>query len=83
MALILAVTSAVMFVLGLCFGSLTVQDEGDFLAVRYGPLPLFVKRIAYSSITAVSPGRSTLLDGWGIHHFPAAAGSSTSGAATA
>jgi hypothetical protein len=31
--------------LGACFQHLTVADEGDRLAVRFGPLPLFRKRI--------------------------------------
>jgi hypothetical protein len=34
-----------MVVVGLCFGRLTVRDEGDHLAIRYGPLPVFHKLI--------------------------------------
>ncbi len=61
----------IVFVLvGFCFGSLTVRDEGDALAVRYGPLPVFRKRLAYSEMTDARPGRSTLIDGWGIHWIP-------------
>ena len=52
------------------FRYLTVRDEGDRLAIRYGPLPLFRKRIRYSDLTAVEPGRTTLADGWGIHWTP-------------
>jgi hypothetical protein len=54
----------------LSFQHLTVADEGDFLALRYGPLPLFRKHIAYADITAVERSRSSWLDGWGIHYLP-------------
>ena len=52
---------------GLCFRSLTVRDEGQWLAVRFGPLPVFRTKIVYSSITGVEAARSDALDGWGIH----------------
>jgi hypothetical protein len=43
--LILLMCFAGMFVLlGLSFGRLTVRDEGECLALRYGPLPIFCKR---------------------------------------
>lgn len=54
----------------LSFGHLTVRDEEDCLAIRYGPLPIFRKRIPYSEITSVEPGRSAVIDGWGIHWVP-------------
>lgn len=47
--------------------SLTVEDSGDHLKLRYGPLPSFRKRIPYSQITSVEAGRSAVIDGWGIH----------------
>jgi len=59
-----------MLLLALAFHSMTVQDEGDCLAIRFGPLPLFSKRIPYSAITAVEPGRTSIVDGWGIHYVP-------------
>jgi hypothetical protein len=46
------------------FGSLTIRDEGDCLALRFGPLPLLRKRIRYADITGVEVGRTTILDGW-------------------
>ena len=52
------------------FHSLTDRDERDALAVRVGPLPMLRKRIPYSRITAVEPGRTSLLDGWGVHRIP-------------
>ncbi len=65
--LILAGVGIMFLATGLCFGSLTVRDEGQWLAVRFGPLPVFGRRIAYSSITDVEAARSDALDGWGIH----------------
>lgn len=65
--LILAGVGITFLGMGLCFGSLTVRDEGQWLAVRFGPLPVFRTRIAYSTITRVEAARSDVLDGWGIH----------------
>jgi hypothetical protein len=47
---------------------LTVADEGDCLAIRFGPLPLFRRRVRYDDIEQVEKGRSVFLDGWGIHY---------------
>lgn len=64
---VLPVAGALMLLLGASFRYLTVADEGDRLAIRFGPLPLFRKRIRYSDMRSVEVGRTTLLDGWGIH----------------
>ncbi len=63
------VIAAVFLVVALMFGSLTVRDEGEWLALRYGPLPVLRKRIRYADITAVEPGRTAIIDGWGIHYI--------------
>ena len=55
---------------GLLMSHLTVEDEGEYLAVRFGPLPLLRKRIAYDQIAQVQRGRSSWLDGWGVHYVP-------------
>ena len=65
--LILVGVGIMFFGAGLCFGSLTVRDEGQWLDVRFGPLPLFGTKIAYSTITGVEAASSGALDGWGIH----------------
>ena len=52
------------------FTYLAVEDEGEFLAIRFGPIPLFGKRVRYSEITDVRRCRSSLIDGWGIHYTP-------------
>lgn len=65
---VLLVASAAVFVFcALIFRSLTIRDEGERLALRYGPLPLLRKRIRYADITSVEPGRTSIIDGWGIH----------------
>jgi hypothetical protein len=70
-AVIVLVAAAVAMLLAAqMFASLTVRDEGDFLALRYGPLPVFRKRIRYADITHVEPGRTSIIDGWGIHYLP-------------
>ena len=57
-------------VLGTSFHQLTVADEGNQLTVHFGPLTLFRKRIWYEDINEAERGRTTLLDGWGIHWTP-------------
>lgn len=67
---VIVLVAAMLALAAASFGWLRVQDEGDHLSIRYGPLPIFRKRIAYSDITAVQRDRSTLIDGWGIHYVP-------------
>jgi hypothetical protein len=56
-----------MFGVAASFHHLTVEDRGDGLAIRFGPVPLFRKTVAYNEIKSVETGRTLLLDGWGIH----------------
>ncbi len=63
-------TAAIFAVCGLMFGSLTIRDEGERLALRFGPLPILRKRIRYADITGVEIGRTKIIDGWGIHYTP-------------
>lgn len=62
--------ASVFLILALSFRQLTVTGEADCLALVFGPLPIFRKRIPYAAITAVEPARSSLIDGWGIHYVP-------------
>jgi hypothetical protein len=50
------------------FHHLAVVDEGDRLAIRFGPLPLFSRTVDYTNIDKVELGRTLILDGWGIHY---------------
>jgi len=56
-----------LLVLGAAFHHLSVEDQGSRLSIRFGPLPLFSRRIPYDWILSAQPGRTTLLDGLGIH----------------
>lgn len=67
---ILLSAAVVMSVLPLTFRTLTVRDEGDRLAVRFGPIRLFRKTIPYAEIKEVVRDRSKWIDGWGIHWVP-------------
>ncbi|NLS97653.1 MAG: hypothetical protein GXX96_36395 [Planctomycetaceae bacterium] len=67
---ILLVSGLLMAMLGYSMQHLTVSDEGDRLAISFGPLPLFRRRIRYDDITGVQIGRTTIMDGWGIHWSP-------------
>ena len=69
-ALVLTAVAAVLVLTSLMFGRLTIRDEGQWLALRYGPLPVLRKRIRYTDITDAQPDRSSIIDGWGIHWCP-------------
>ncbi len=56
-----------MLVLAASFHHLTVADQGEVLAIRFGPVPLFRRTIRFADIGSVEVGRTLLLDGWGIH----------------
>lgn len=56
-----------MLVVAASFHHLTVVDLGEKLAIRFGPIPLFRKTVQYSDIVKLEVGRTSLLDGWGIH----------------
>lgn len=66
----LVVAGLLMAMAGYSFQHLTVCDEGDRLAIWFGPLPLFKRRIPYDDMTGVELGRTTIMDGWGIHWSP-------------
>ena len=67
---ILVVSGCVVVVFALSFRYLAVVDEGDTIVLRYGPLPLFRRSIPYAEISSVTAGKSSLIDGWGIHYVP-------------
>ena len=56
-----------MLVIAASFHYLHIEDEGDSLGIRFGPLPIFSKTIRYEDITGAEVGRTTFIDGWGIH----------------
>jgi hypothetical protein len=66
----LSILAAVFFLVSLMFKHLTIRDEGPHLAVRYGPLPVFRRRIPYSEISSAEPDQTSWIDGWGIHWVP-------------
>lgn len=52
------------------FHKLTVRDAGSALLIAFGPLPLFRCQIQYADMAQAIVGRTTLLEGWGIHVSP-------------
>jgi hypothetical protein len=64
---VMLVAGLSMVGLAASFHHLTVADEGDRLSIRFGPLPLFQRDVMYKDIVGAEPGRTTILDGWGIH----------------
>ena len=50
--------------------TLRVYDDGDAISLRFGPIPLAKKRIAYQETKSAEPSRSKVIDGWGVHYIP-------------
>ena len=63
-----AAVGLVIALLAPAFHHLTVEDQGDQLAIRFGPVPLFRRTVRYADIDGVEVGRTLVLDGWGIHY---------------
>lgn len=57
-----------MLLIAASFHHLTVADQGDVLAIWFGPVPLFRRTVSYADIETVEVGRTLLLDGLGIHY---------------
>ena len=62
--------AALFLLLGASFRHLTVEDQGDHLDIRFGPLPLFRRRVRYVDIRDVEVGKTMLLESWGVHMSP-------------
>ena len=69
-AIFAAILAPFILLLALCFCQLRVRDDGDALAVRFGPIPLFGTRVPYRDIRHAEADRSALVDGWGVHWVP-------------
>ena len=64
------VAGGVGLLLGLlapAFHHLTVADHGDVLAIQFGPVPLFRRKVKYTDIEKADVGRTLFVAGWGIH----------------
>jgi hypothetical protein len=68
--LALGAVAIVLVIVAFCFATLTVEDRGDVLRVRYGPIPLFRFHFRYRDISSVETARCDILDGLGIHYIP-------------
>jgi hypothetical protein len=64
---VLGVVAIGSLLLAASFHHLTVEDQGDELAIRFGPIPLFRRTVRYADIEKVEAGRTLILDDWGIH----------------
>jgi hypothetical protein len=70
LTVVLLVSGLPMAITAFSFRHLRIRDEGATLAVRFGPLPLFGTRFAYSDIASVDRDKTTWSDGFGIHWVP-------------
>jgi len=69
-AVLLLVIGTSFLVLAASFRQLTVREVGDQLELRFGPFPMFRRRIAYAAIQSFEVGRSRWIDGLGVHWIP-------------
>jgi hypothetical protein len=60
--------SILMCLLAFSCRSLTIEDRGEHLVVRFGPLPFLQQKIAYKDIVSATVSHTTMLDGFGIHY---------------
>lgn len=60
--------AGLLVLLAFCFAYLHVYDDGERLAARFGPIPVFGVSLRYDEIQAAEPAQSTWIDGWGIHY---------------
>lgn len=69
-ALPLLFGGASLALIAFTFRTLRTVDEGEWLAIRFGPIPLFRKRIRYDDIASAERDATKFIDGWGIHFAP-------------
>lgn len=65
---IAAFVGLLIVLLAPAFHHQAVVDQGEVLAIRFGPVPLFRRTMRYADIEKVEVGRTLILDGWGIHY---------------
>ena len=63
----LVIAGLILGLVSACFHHLTITDEGDSLRIKFGPLPLFQRRVWYRDIQSVEVNRTRFFDGWGVH----------------
>jgi len=61
------IVGLLMLALATSFHHLVVKDQGDMLLIGFGPVSLFRRTVRYADVMSVEVGRTTILDGWGIH----------------
>ena len=67
----LLVTLATLMVFcALSFHHVWVFDAGNVLAIRYGPLPLFRRKLLYQDMVSVEKSEAGWFDGAGIYYVP-------------
>ena len=64
---VMGVSAAIMLLVAGMFQTLSTSDEGEHLLFKFGPLPLFQRKVPFQDITAIEAGKTNWLDGWGVH----------------
>lgn len=69
-SVLLVAVGAIFVVLAAAFAQLSVVEADDHVRIAFGPLPLASRRLAFADVRDARPGRSALIDGWGVHRIP-------------
>ncbi len=64
------VMAGIFELLAFSFQRLRVRDKGENLSIAFGPLPLARKKVPYGNMLSATAGRTSLIQGWGIHWLP-------------
>ena len=68
--IVLTVVAGIFITLAFSFFSLTTSIQSNRLFIRYGPIPLFGTSLDLIEIDDAIVGRTSVIDGWGIHYIP-------------
>lgn len=63
-------STALILLLAAMFTRLTIEDRGEHLLLRYGPVPSFRKRLRYAGMASAREDRNAAITGWGIRWMP-------------
>ncbi|MCK4284098.1 MAG: hypothetical protein KAX44_07250 [Candidatus Brocadiae bacterium] len=69
-AVSLVLVGGIFFLAAAVLAYLEVRGDGDRLAVRFGPLPLFGTSIPYDAMESVERARTSMLYGFGMQGLP-------------
>jgi len=65
-AIYFVITGVGLLLVGISLHHLTVEDQGDHLAIRFGLVSVIQRTVRYCDIERVEVGRTLIPPGWGL-----------------